>query len=172
MKRILLIILPILFFITAFGQTPQVGEKAPEIVLKDTTGNEVKLSDLKGKMVLIDFWASWCKPCRKENPYLVAAYNKYKDARFESGEGFEIFSVSLDSKMQRWQNAIIMDKLPWPYHVSDLKGWRNKAAQDYSIRSVPSNFLIDGEGNIVAVNLRGHKLEDVLKEYKVWKLWK
>lgn len=131
---------------------------APEIAQTDTTGAVRKLSDLKGKVVLIDFWASWCGPCRKENPTVVAAYKKYRD------KGFEVFSVSLDNDRSRWINAINQDGLVWPNHVSDLKYWQNEAAAKYSVTSIPRTVLIDKNGVITDHNLRGEALEKKLKE--------
>lgn len=151
------------------AQTWEIGKAAPEIALQTPEGTEVKLSDLKGKVVLIDFWASWCAPCRKENPVLVEAYNKFKDTEFSIGQGFVVLSVSLDSKRDRWINGITEDKLDWPYNVSDLKGWRSTAAQAYEIRMIPASFLVDGEGIIVETSLRGEKLEAALKKYKASK---
>lgn len=159
---ILLFIAPLQFF----AQNTEIGKIAPDIVQKNTKGEEIKLSDLRGKLVLVDFWASWCAPCRRENPNLVAAYEEYKGAEFTNGKGFTIFSVSLDSYKERWINAIQTDQLPWPYQVSDLKGWRNAAAKLYGIRAVPASFLIDGEGKIIAINLRGKRLEEALESYK------
>ncbi len=131
---------------------------APEIAQTDTSGVIRKLSDLKGKVVLIDFWASWCGPCRKENPTVVAAYKKYRE------KGFEVFSVSLDQDKGRWMNAIQQDGLVWPNHVSDLKFWQNEAAAKYSVTSIPRTVLIDRNGVITDHNLRGEALEKKLKE--------
>ena len=133
------------------------GDMAPDIVMNDPSGVERKLSDLRGKVVLVDFWASWCGPCRRENPNVVRAYAKYKD------QGFEVFSVSLDSKADRWASAIEQDQLTWPNHVSDLKGWRNAAAQEYGISSIPHTMLIDRDGSILATHLRGGALESSLR---------
>lgn len=133
------------------------GKVAPEIEMQGVDGKMHKLSELRGNYVLIDFWASWCGPCRMENPNVVAAYNKYKD------KGFTVFSVSFDKDKGAWEKAIAADGLIWPNHVSDLKGWANAAGQKYGVRSIPFSVLIDKEGKIVQTNLRGPALEQMLQ---------
>jgi len=136
-----------------------VGKVAPDFEeLKSDGKTKMKLSDLKGKVVLIDFWASWCGPCRKENPNVVKTYEKYKDA------GFTVMSVSLDSDKTKWLDAIQKDGLIWPNHVSDLGGWQSKVARRYNIGSIPQTFLLDKDGKIIASNLRGAALETELQK--------
>jgi thiol-disulfide isomerase/thioredoxin len=137
---------------------------APEIQLKSPSGKTVSLSKLKGKLVLIDFWASWCGPCRQESPNVVEAYNKYRKRKFTNGNGFEVFSVSLDKDENAWKNAIKADKFNWKNHGIDKGG---VAAGTYGVASIPSGFLIDGEGNILAQGekLRGLNLHITIDKY-------
>lgn len=156
----------------------KVGEEAPDIVMESPDGKTYKLSDLKGKIVLVDFWASWCGPCRKNNPHVVEVYNKYKD------KGFTVFSVSLDGvdertrkrlpnpetieqtierSKERWLDAIEKDNLTWEYHVSDLAKWDTKAAKMYGVTGIPKTFLIDRDGKIAAVNPRYDLEEQLVK---------
>ncbi|MBF9220385.1 TlpA disulfide reductase family protein [Hymenobacter ruricola] len=138
------------------------GTQAPEINLPQPDGKTLALSSLRGKYVLIDFWASWCGPCRQENPNVVKAYNQFKD----KGKGFTIYSVSLDQDKGKWEKAIAADGLTW-HHVSDLAGWQSVAGAAYGVKSIPQSFLLDPQGKIIAKNLRGEalaaKLAEVLK---------
>ena len=146
--------LAVALFVTATGMTSGVGasvkltESAPDFTLKTLQGPNLRLEEYRGQVVLINFWASWCGPCRRANPHVVKTYDKYKD------KGFTVYSVSLDRPGQkdRWVQAIERDKLSWPYHVSDLKYWSSAPASTYGVRGIPKTFLIDKEGNIVNSN--------------------
>jgi len=139
-------------------EASEIGHVAPAMNFKNPEGKVITLASLKGNYVLIDFWASWCGPCRRENPNVVKAYNKYKE------KGFTVFSVSLDKDKSRWVAAIKQDGLIWPNHVSDLKQWQTEAVKLYGFRGIPHTVLLDKDGVIIAKNLRGAALEEKLKE--------
>lgn len=151
-------------FVSAFYEKVKVddllaiGKVAPEIDLPGVDGENISLSSLRGNVVLIDFWASWCGPCRHANPHIVSLYEKYKD------KGFKVYSVSLDKSKDKWIKAIAADKLSWDEHVSDLKFWGSDAAKVYGVNSIPATFLLDKEGKILAKNLKGPKLDKKLEE--------
>jgi thiol-disulfide isomerase/thioredoxin len=133
------------------------GKKAIDITATTPDGKSVSLMQMKGKVTLIDFWASWCGPCRKENPNVLKVYNMFHD------KGFNILGVSLDDKADAWKGAIMEDGLPW-VHVSDLKGWQSKPAKDYAIQAIPQTILIDANGTILAKNLTSAELEAKLTQ--------
>jgi peroxiredoxin len=138
-------------------KTKWVGKQAPEISLPDTEGKTVKLSSFRGKYVLVDFWASWCGPCRRENPNVVQAYNQFKN------KNFTILGVSLDRQKEPWEKAIVDDNLNWT-HISDLKFWQSEVVPVYQVESIPFNVLVDPDGKVVAENLRGNALEQKLQQ--------
>ncbi len=144
---------------------PAVGQSAPEVEGEDPDGKVYRLSSLKGYLVLLDFWASWCGPCRHENPTVVKAYETYSKLKLNNAKGFKVFSVSLDKNRDAWKLAILQDHLDWKYHISELKAWDASAVKDYRVSAIPSNFLISPDGQVIAVNLRGDAL---LIELEKW----
>jgi thiol-disulfide isomerase/thioredoxin len=138
------------------------GDKAPDIQLVNPYEKTITLSSLKGKFVILDFWASWCIPCRRSNPELVSVYNKYVDKEFKNGKGLAVFSVSLDKNKGAWLEAIKTDGLVWQEHVCDFKGWDSPTAAQYGVDAIPSNFIIDGEGKVLGHNLHGEELTKLL----------
>lgn len=141
------------------GKATAIGQQAPAFTQSDPDGKPVSLADFLGQYVLLDFWASWCVPCREENPYVVSVYERFKE------KNFTVLGVSLDNpgKKQDWLAAIEKDGLPWT-HVSDLQGWNNTVVEQYNVSGIPANFLIDPQGKIVAKNLRGENLERTIAE--------
>ena len=162
-----------LFTITLFAllnilhvsaQKLDVGDSAPELRLINADGEEVTLSSLKGQIVFIDFWASWCAPCRRENPKIAELINEYADSEFKNASGFKVYSVSLDQSKRSWLKALEADKLTYPTSVTDLDGFKGSAAKTYNIRRIPTSYLIDSNGEIIAVNINGDQLASRLKK--------
>ncbi|MEA1873799.1 MAG: thioredoxin-like domain-containing protein [Bacteroidota bacterium] len=142
----------------------EIGNLAPEIELPNPDGDTILLSSLRGEVVLLDFWAGWCGPCRRENPAVVETYNNYKDKRFTIGKGFNVYGLSLDKNRKTWIDAIAKDNLTWT-QVSDLLYWQSPYVRLYNVRGIPANFLLDKNGVIIAKNLRGERLAKTLDKY-------
>jgi len=157
-----------LFFLCAFksnnSKGPREGDVAPEIRLPNPNGDTLKLSSLQGHMVLVHFWASWCRPCRAESKKIVQVYQQYKDKEYKTGNGLIVLYVSLDENKTEWVKAIKEDGISMDYNVSDLKRWASLAAQSYKVQFVPNNFLIDGNGKIIAEGQITNFLADFLKD--------
>jgi peroxiredoxin len=172
MMRILILSIALLLFgspisnLSAQSIGLEPGNKAPEIKLPTLKGDTIALSSLKGKLVLIDFWGTWCSPCVEEQSELAKLYAKYKQLAFTNGKGFEIYGVSLDSKKLNWENFVTKNKISW-IQVSDLKFWRSPVAKTYNIQGLPFNVLIDGRGIIVAKNLHGADLAKEIERNRV-----
>ena len=134
------------------NQKIQIGQKAPDLQFPNPAGEVQKLSEIaKGRVVLLDFWAPWCGPCRRASPEVVALYKKYKDAKFNKAKnGFTVVSVSLDQNKEAWMGAIMTDSLMWPYHMSDLGAWKSKGAETYGVQYIPQAFLIGPDGKVLA----------------------
>lgn len=156
MKRLFFLLIVLIASLSSTAQI-KMGAAVPEIALPDVNGNIVTLSSFKGKVVLIDFWASWCGPCRQSNPSIVRLYKKYKDS------GFEVFGVSIDSKKAAWIKAIKQDKIKFT-QVIDNGGWNNGVAEKYGVSQIPTNFLLDKNGNLFAVDAEGKELDKLVNE--------
>jgi thiol-disulfide isomerase/thioredoxin len=174
MQRFFVIYLTIFLFLiissgNAYSQSKketglQTGNVIPDITLNDVDGNPLSISQLRGNIVFVDFWASWCRPCRRENPVIVETYNSFSNKKFRNADAFKIFSISLDKNRADWIKAIGDDKLTWKEHVSDLQGWRSGAAKKFNVRAIPMNYLIDANGVIIAKDLRGYQLKETLEK--------
>lgn len=144
------------------------GEGAPNFKAQILTGEEMELSDLRGNYVLVDFWGSWCGPCRKENPQLVQFYNKYKNATFAEASGFEVVSVAIERNADRWKRAIEKDGLNWKYHVMDattnMRFFNSPIAEEFGVKEVPSKFLLNEKGQIMGVNLSFEEMDKLLQK--------
>ncbi len=174
-KRSLVIIMILVLFITnsviaqkkANLEGIEIGNPAPDIMLPDISGDTVKMSELKGKIILVSFWASWCAPCRKKSPELLEVYNEFKNTDFDNGEtGLLILNVSMDRNEIAWKNAVTKDGVEDFINVGDMNGWKTTASKSYNIKTIPTNVLVDGDGEIIALNLSPKDLKKKLKKLK------
>lgn len=156
MMKNIIVLLIFLFATTLTKAQVSIGQQAPELSLPGKNGDTIKLSSFQGKIVLVDFWASWCVPCRRNNPFLVYLYKKYKN------KGLEIYGLSIDEEKDRWLGAVKKDRLSWP-QVVDNKGWDAPSTLAYGVEAIPANFLLDKEGKIIAIDLEGQELEKKIK---------
>jgi thiol-disulfide isomerase/thioredoxin len=164
---LLLVLVPVSYFLlTDPADTgPRVNEEVPETILPDTAGAMISLSELRGNMVLVNFWASWCRPCREKNPDITKLYNEFSSKSFKNGGGFEIYSISLDRNKDAWINAIHADELQWKWHASELKRFDTESVTDFGVQSIPVSFLINQEGKVLVRTSNIDEVRKILKDH-------
>jgi len=168
MNKILNILLIIIIFAYAgyyFYKKPKYanGEKAPQFSATLIDGSSFELKDLEGSYVLIDFWGSWCGPCRKENPDLVSLYNEFKDASFKDAQGFKMVSIAVETNERRWKAAIDKDQLNWKYHIAQLERFKSPIVSQYGVKEIPTKYLLNQKGEIIGVNLSAYEIAEMLR---------
>ncbi|NNF34926.1 MAG: TlpA family protein disulfide reductase [Saprospiraceae bacterium] len=139
------------------------GEKAPQFSATLIDGSSFELKDLEGSYVLIDFWGSWCGPCRKENPELVNLYHEFKDASFKDAQGFEMVSIAVETNEKRWKSAIEKDLLTWKYHIAQLERFKSPIVSQYGVKEIPTKYLLNERGEIIGVNLSAYEIAEMLR---------